>query len=75
MALLAPNIYIAQYLKDTQQLTPAIEQKIVNFLTNGESLVDFWSNLMLIFLCTGLLTGMYRFVDHIAHWQLELGIS
>ncbi|XP_019716994.1 alpha-2-macroglobulin-like isoform X2 [Hippocampus comes] len=35
MALLAPNIYIAQYLKDTQQLTPAIEQKIVNFLTNG----------------------------------------
>uniref|UniRef100_A0A8D3BU42 Si:ch211-212c13.8 n=1 Tax=Scophthalmus maximus TaxID=52904 RepID=A0A8D3BU42_SCOMX len=35
MALLAPNIYILQYLKNTQQLTPAIVQKATNFLTSG----------------------------------------
>uniref|UniRef100_A0A8P4JYC5 Alpha-2-macroglobulin-like n=1 Tax=Dicentrarchus labrax TaxID=13489 RepID=A0A8P4JYC5_DICLA len=37
MALLAPNIYILQYLKNTQQLTPAIKEKATNFLTSGES--------------------------------------
>ncbi|XP_077468386.1 alpha-2-macroglobulin-like [Stigmatopora argus] len=35
MALFAPNIYILQYLKDTQQLTSAIEKKTLNFLTSG----------------------------------------
>uniref|UniRef100_A0A8P4GF07 Alpha-2-macroglobulin n=1 Tax=Dicentrarchus labrax TaxID=13489 RepID=A0A8P4GF07_DICLA len=35
MALLAPNIYILQYLKNTQQLTPAIKEKATNFLTSG----------------------------------------
>ncbi|XP_067363569.1 alpha-2-macroglobulin-like isoform X2 [Channa argus] len=35
MALLAPNIYILQYLKGTQQLTPAIREKVTNFLTSG----------------------------------------
>ncbi|CAI5669258.1 unnamed protein product [Oreochromis niloticus] len=35
MALLAPNIYILQYLKGTQQLTPAIMEKATNFLTSG----------------------------------------
>ncbi|XP_026195460.1 alpha-2-macroglobulin-like [Anabas testudineus] len=35
MALLAPNIYILQYLKNTQQLTPAISEKATNFLTSG----------------------------------------
>uniref|UniRef100_A0A3Q1IXV1 A2ML1 protein n=1 Tax=Anabas testudineus TaxID=64144 RepID=A0A3Q1IXV1_ANATE len=35
MALLAPNIYILQYLKNTQQLTPAIREKATNFLTSG----------------------------------------
>uniref|UniRef100_A0A3Q1K3Z3 Alpha-2-macroglobulin-like n=1 Tax=Anabas testudineus TaxID=64144 RepID=A0A3Q1K3Z3_ANATE len=35
MALLAPNIYILQYLKNTQQLTPAISEKARNFLTSG----------------------------------------
>ncbi|XP_057695614.1 alpha-2-macroglobulin-like [Corythoichthys intestinalis] len=35
MALFAPNIYILQYLKDTQQLTPAIKEKTLNFLTSG----------------------------------------
>uniref|UniRef100_A0A4W6FDL3 Alpha-2-macroglobulin-like n=1 Tax=Lates calcarifer TaxID=8187 RepID=A0A4W6FDL3_LATCA len=35
MALLAPNIYILQYLKNTQQLTPAIMEKATNFLTSG----------------------------------------
>ncbi|XP_041795894.1 alpha-2-macroglobulin-like [Chelmon rostratus] len=35
MALLAPNIYILQYLKNTQQLTPAIKEKASNFLTSG----------------------------------------
>ncbi|XP_067363561.1 alpha-2-macroglobulin-like isoform X1 [Channa argus] len=35
MALLAPNIYILQYLKGTQQLTPAIREKATNFLTSG----------------------------------------
>uniref|UniRef100_UPI003AAE80E9 alpha-2-macroglobulin-like n=1 Tax=Centroberyx gerrardi TaxID=166262 RepID=UPI003AAE80E9 len=35
MALLAPNIYILQYLSNTQQLTPAIKEKATNFLTSG----------------------------------------
>ncbi|XP_059187571.1 alpha-2-macroglobulin-like [Centropristis striata] len=35
MALLAPNIYILQYLKNTEQLTPAIKEKAANFLTSG----------------------------------------
>ncbi|XP_043974431.1 alpha-2-macroglobulin-like [Gambusia affinis] len=35
MALLAPNIYILHYLKNTQQLTPAIKEKAVNFLSSG----------------------------------------
>merc|ERR1719309_1539588 len=35
MALLAPNIYILQYLKNTQQLTPKIMEKASNFLTSG----------------------------------------
>ncbi|KAI9548107.1 hypothetical protein NQZ68_013127 [Dissostichus eleginoides] len=35
MALLAPNIYILQYLKNTQQLTQAIKDKASNFLTSG----------------------------------------
>ncbi|KAK9520429.1 hypothetical protein VZT92_020315 [Zoarces viviparus] len=35
MALLAPNIYILQYLKNTQQLTSAINDKAIKFLTSG----------------------------------------
>ncbi|XP_026195475.1 alpha-2-macroglobulin-like [Anabas testudineus] len=35
MALLAPSIYILQYLKNTQQLTPIISEKAANFLTSG----------------------------------------
>uniref|UniRef100_A0A671UCF0 Alpha-2-macroglobulin bait region domain-containing protein n=1 Tax=Sparus aurata TaxID=8175 RepID=A0A671UCF0_SPAAU len=35
MALLAPNIYILQYLRNTQQLTPAITEKSTNYLTSG----------------------------------------
>lgn len=36
MALLAPNIYILQYLKSTEQLTDAILKKANHFLTSGE---------------------------------------
>uniref|UniRef100_A0A3Q3L225 Alpha-2-macroglobulin-like n=1 Tax=Mastacembelus armatus TaxID=205130 RepID=A0A3Q3L225_9TELE len=35
MALLAPNIYILEYLTNTQQLTPAIKEKATTFLTSG----------------------------------------
>ncbi|XP_029028281.1 alpha-2-macroglobulin-like [Betta splendens] len=35
MALLAPNIYILQYLKNTQQLSPDINKKATNFLSSG----------------------------------------
>uniref|UniRef100_A0A3P8V405 Alpha-2-macroglobulin-like n=2 Tax=Cynoglossus semilaevis TaxID=244447 RepID=A0A3P8V405_CYNSE len=35
MALLAPNIYILHYLKNTDQLTPAILDKATNFLNSG----------------------------------------
>uniref|UniRef100_UPI0037E830FF alpha-2-macroglobulin-like n=1 Tax=Semicossyphus pulcher TaxID=241346 RepID=UPI0037E830FF len=35
MALLAPNIYILQYLKNTQQLTTDIQEKAANFLSSG----------------------------------------
>ena len=37
MVLFAPNLYILQYLKNTQQLTPAITEKSDNFLKSGES--------------------------------------
>jgi len=37
MALLAPNIYILQYLRNTQQLTSAINDKATKFLTGGAS--------------------------------------
>lgn len=36
MALLAPNIYILQYLKSTGQLTDAILAKAKPFLSSGE---------------------------------------
>ncbi|XP_056140095.1 alpha-2-macroglobulin-like [Lampris incognitus] len=35
MALLAPNIYIMEYLNNTQQLTAAISEKAKNFLVSG----------------------------------------
>nr|XP_046244326.1 alpha-2-macroglobulin-like [Scatophagus argus] len=35
MALLAPNIYILQYLKNTQQLTSVVNEKATNYLTSG----------------------------------------
>uniref|UniRef100_A0A8C7TLR7 Alpha-2-macroglobulin-like n=1 Tax=Oncorhynchus mykiss TaxID=8022 RepID=A0A8C7TLR7_ONCMY len=35
MALLAPNIYILEYLRNTEQLTPAIRDKANKFLTSG----------------------------------------
>uniref|UniRef100_A0A674CJL4 Alpha-2-macroglobulin-like n=1 Tax=Salmo trutta TaxID=8032 RepID=A0A674CJL4_SALTR len=35
MALLAPNIYILEYLTNTEQLTPAIRDKATKFLTSG----------------------------------------
>lgn len=39
MALLAPNIYILQYLTSTDQLTPVIEEKSNKFLTSGGCLI------------------------------------
>lgn len=41
MALLAPNIYILQYLKGTGQLTDDIWKKANPFLTSGEE-PDLW---------------------------------
>uniref|UniRef100_A0A3P9PFK9 Alpha-2-macroglobulin-like n=1 Tax=Poecilia reticulata TaxID=8081 RepID=A0A3P9PFK9_POERE len=35
MALLAPNIYILEYLEKSNQLTPAIKEKASNFLRSG----------------------------------------
>uniref|UniRef100_A0A668A819 Alpha-2-macroglobulin-like n=1 Tax=Myripristis murdjan TaxID=586833 RepID=A0A668A819_9TELE len=35
MALLAPNIYILEYLTNTNQMTKAIEEKATGFLNNG----------------------------------------
>ncbi|XP_051814091.1 alpha-2-macroglobulin-like [Acanthochromis polyacanthus] len=35
MVLLAPNIYILQYLENTKQLTPAIREKASNFMISG----------------------------------------
>ena len=35
MALLAPNIYILEYLRNTEQLTPAILEKATKLLTSG----------------------------------------
>lgn len=39
MALLAPNIYILDYLENTNQLTPEIEEKAIGYLLSGEFLV------------------------------------
>uniref|UniRef100_A0A8C6WFQ8 Alpha-macroglobulin receptor-binding domain-containing protein n=1 Tax=Neogobius melanostomus TaxID=47308 RepID=A0A8C6WFQ8_9GOBI len=35
MALLAPNIYILQYLQDTQQLSPEVKERAFKFLSSG----------------------------------------
>ncbi|XP_072548194.1 alpha-2-macroglobulin-like [Salminus brasiliensis] len=35
IALLSPNIYILQYLENTQQLTPAIRERATGFLKSG----------------------------------------
>lgn len=35
MALLAPNIYILEYLTNTQQLTPQNKEKAIEYLTSG----------------------------------------
>lgn len=40
MALLAPNIYILQYLEKTSQLTPDIRKKAIEFLRGGEGLAE-----------------------------------
>lgn len=40
MALLATDIFILHYLKITQQLTPAVKEKAIEFLTSGESLLN-----------------------------------
>ena len=37
MALLAPNIYILEYLTNTQQITEEIKARATNFLTSGKS--------------------------------------
>ena len=37
MALLAPNIYILEYLTNTQQITAEIKARATNFLTSGKS--------------------------------------
>ncbi|KAF3816366.1 hypothetical protein GH733_014539 [Mirounga leonina] len=36
MVLFAPNIYVLNYLKETQQLTPEIKSKALGYLTSGE---------------------------------------
>ncbi|RXN39310.1 alpha-2-macroglobulin-like protein [Labeo rohita] len=35
MAILSPNIYILQYLENTEQLTSAIRERATDFLKNG----------------------------------------
>lgn len=36
IALFAPNIYVLKYLNETQQLTPELKSKAINFLNTGE---------------------------------------
>ena len=36
MALLSPNIYILEYLENTEQLTSAIRERATGFLKSGE---------------------------------------
>ncbi len=36
MAVLSPNIYILQYLENTEQLTSAIRERATGFLKSGE---------------------------------------
>lgn len=36
MVLFAPNIYVLDYLKETQQLTPEVKSKAIGYLNTGE---------------------------------------
>lgn len=36
MVLFAPNIYVLNYLNETQQLTPELKSKAIGFLNTGE---------------------------------------
>ena len=44
MVLFAPNIYILQYLKRTQQLTEAIKNKATEFLQIGKILLALYGD-------------------------------
>lgn len=36
MVLFAPNIYVLNYLNETQQLTPEIKSKAISYLISGK---------------------------------------
>lgn len=38
MVLFVPNIYVLNYLNETQQLTEAIKSKAINYLISGKQL-------------------------------------
>lgn len=40
MVLFAPNIYVLDYLNETQQLTPDIKSKAISYLSTGEWLTE-----------------------------------
>ena len=42
MALLAPNIYILEYLRNTEQLTTTILDKAKGFLTSGQDITTLY---------------------------------
>lgn len=44
MAVLSPNIYILQYLENTEQLTSAIRERATGFLKSGERHKSFQEN-------------------------------
>ena len=44
LALLAPNIYILDYLENTNQLTPEMKKKAIGYLLSGEFLGVLYFN-------------------------------
>lgn len=44
MVLFAPNIYVLDYLNETQQLTQKVKDKAINYLNMGEYWMRDWKS-------------------------------
>lgn len=54
MVLFAPNIYVLDYLNETQQLTAEIKSKAIRYLNTGEYWISEWKLHSAVFTIEGI---------------------